>query len=414
MTVSVLHFSTADNEGGSARSAYRIHSGLRQRGYQSRMLVRDKVTDDPDVDTVWGNRFLRRCDDLANRVTWRAGLQYQVVPSALRVLRHPWTQDPDIIQLYNTHGGYFTPWIIPALARRAPLVWRLSDMWPMTGHCAYAGPCERWQSGCGVCPDLGTYPAIGVDLTAFLWRQKRRLYEGTGLTVVAPSSWIEAIARKSPLFAGADVRLIPNGLDMTRFRPPAKSEARQHFGVPEDCTAILFAPHVAGDNKRKGGDLLEAALHKLGPRDDIVLLVAGSNSEWWVGRVPQRIVPLGYLRGDHLMAMANAAADFIVVPSAVENLPNGVIEAFACERPVVAFDAGGMRDAVRDGETGLLVPNFDVDLLAAALVRMAGDPAARQGMGERALALAKREFSADIEVGRFESLYASLREQRAA
>jgi glycosyltransferase involved in cell wall biosynthesis len=413
MTLSILHFSTADNEGGSARSAYRIHSGLRERGHRSRMLVRDRLLDDPDVDTVSGNRLLRRCDDLANRVTWRTGFQYQVVPSALRVLRHPWVRNPDVIQLYNTHGGYFSTAMIPRLASRAPLVWRLSDMWPMTGHCAYAGPCERWLSGCGSCPDLAAYPAIGIDLTAFLWRQKRRLYERAALTVVAPSSWIEGLARRSPLFTSADVHLIPNGLDMRRFRPPGRMAARQHFGVPPEVTAILFAPHVAGDNKRKGGDLLEAALHKLGPREDIVLLVAGRNSEWWVGRVPQRVIPLGYLQGESLMASANAAADFVVVSSAVDNLPNGVIEAFACERPVVAFDAGGMRDAVRDGETGLLVPNFDVDLLAKAMDRMARDPSARQGMGERALALAEREYSADTEVSRFESLYGSLREKWA-
>jgi glycosyltransferase involved in cell wall biosynthesis len=414
MTMSIVHFSTADGEGGSARSAYRIHSGLRRRGHQSRMLVKYKVLDDPDVDTVSGGGVLERCDDLANRVTWRVGLQYQVVPSALRVLRHPWMQHPDVIQLYNTHGGYFTPWIIPALARRAPLVWRLSDMWPMTGHCAYAGPCERWQSGCGACPDLGAYPAVGVDLTDLLWRQKQRLYRRADVTVVAPSSWIESIARKSPLFAGAGIHRIPNGLDLSVFTPSDQAAARQHFGVPADCTAMLFAPHVAGDNKRKGGDLLEAALQRLDPRENVVLLVAGVNADWWVGRVPQRVIPLGYLRGDKAMALANIASDFVVVSSAVENLPNGVIEAFACERPVVAFDTGGIRDAVRNEETGLLVPDLDVGLLGEAIARMAADAAARRAMGERALTLARREFSAEVEVSRFESLYASLREKRAA
>lgn len=376
------------------------------------MLVKYKVLNDPYVDTVSGGGLLRRCDDLANRVTWRLGLQYQIVPSAWRVLRHPWVQEADVIQLYNTHGGYFAPWMIPALARRTPLVWRLSDMWPVTGHCAYAGACERWQSGCGACPDLAAYPAIGLDLTAFLWRQKQRLYKRAPFSVVAPSSWIDGVARKSPLLAEADIHRIPNGLDLDTFQPSDKDAARRHFGVPPDCTAILFAPHVAGDNKRKGGDLLEAALHRIGARDDLVLLVAGVNAEWWVGRVPQRVVPLGYLRDDKAMAMANVAADFVVVSSAVENLPNGVIEAFACARPVVAFDSGGIRDAVRDGETGMLVPALDVDTLADAFGRMMDDPVARRAMGARALALAQREYSAEVEVGRFESLYASLLEKR--
>jgi glycosyltransferase involved in cell wall biosynthesis len=169
---------------------------------------------------------------------------------------------------------------------------------------------------------------------------------------------------------------------------------------------------VAGNNPRKGSDLLEAALRRLGPRDDVVLLVAGVGAEQWVGRVPQQVIPLGYLRGESLMTSANAASDFVVVSSAVENLPNGVIEAFACERPVVAFDTGGIHDAVRDGETGILVPALDVAALAEALARAIADRPGRMAMGERALALAKREFSAQVEAGRFESLYAGLLERR--
>ena len=411
MRLSVVHFSTADGEGGSARSAYRIHSGLRLRGHCSHMLVKSKVLDDIDVDTVSGGEMLRRCDDLADRITWRLGLQYQVVPSALRVLRHPWLRSPDIIQLFNTHGGYFTPWILPALARRAALVWRLSDMWPMTGHCAYSGACGRWESGCGGCPDLVTYPAIGVDTTAMLWRQKRRLYRRAPFTVVAPSSWIEGIARKSPLLAGAEIHRIPNGIDLVATSETDQGAARRHFGIPAGALAMLFAPHVASANKRKGGDLLEAALQHLGARDDIVLLVAGIGAEQWVGRVPQKVIALGYLPDVRLMAMANSAADFVLIPSAVENLPNGVIEAFACRRPVVAFDTGGIRDAVHDGETGILVP-ADVAALVDGINRMTRDVDARRAMGDRALDFARREYSADVEVARFEALYASLTEKR--
>ena len=113
MTLSVVHFSTADGEGGSARSAHRIHSHLRRRGHRSRMLVRYRVLEDADVDTVSGGRWLGLADRVAEGVTRRVGLQYQFVPSSTRVLRHPWLREPDIIQLYNTHGGYL---LAPAAA----------------------------------------------------------------------------------------------------------------------------------------------------------------------------------------------------------------------------------------------------------------------------------------------------------
>lgn len=412
MTLSVVHFSTADREGGSARSAYRIHDGLRRRGHRSRMLVGHKITDDPDVDTVSGGSSLRRLDHVANSVTTRLGLQYQVVPSSNRLLRHPWLEKPDVIQLYNTHGGYFSHRFIPVLAQRAPIVWRLSDMWPMTGHCAYAGTCEKWRVGCGGCPDLSAYPPVGRDTTGYLWRQKQRLYRRSRITVVAPSSWIEDIARSSPLFTDAAIVRIPNGLDQSIFRPLDRGAARSIFNLPYGKTALLFSAHVAGANPRKGTHLLEEALHRLGPRDDVMILVAGVGSEKWVGRVPQEVFPLGYLEDDRLLAAAYAAADIVLVPSAVENLPNSVIEAFSCSRPVVAFDVGGIKDAVRDGETGFLVPAGDAALFAQAVARLIDNKATQDEFGQRALHMANQEFSAEVQAARFEELYLSMAEGR--
>jgi glycosyltransferase involved in cell wall biosynthesis len=71
-----------------------------------------------------------------------------------------------------------------------------------------------------------------------------------------------------------------------------------------------------------------------------------------------------------------------------------------------------MKDAVRSGETGTLVAARDVGLLASALADMIADEPGRRGMGERALALVRQEFSAEVEVSRFESLYGSLLEKR--
>ena len=95
-------------------------------------------------------------------------------------------------------------------------------------------------------------------------------------------------------------------------------------------------------------------------------------------------------------------------------MPNGVIEAFACGRPVVAFDAGGIKDAVRSGETGLLVPPGDADALGAAIDCLLGDEELRKRCAQGALEWAERECSADLEAARFEKLYAELAERREA
>jgi glycosyltransferase involved in cell wall biosynthesis len=330
------------------------------------------------------------------------------------VARHPWVREADLFQFFNTHGGYMSLGLLARLGRRAPIVWRLSDLWSMTGHCAYPGTCQRWLLGCGDCPDLETYPPIGFDTTALLWRRKQALYRHCDITVIAPSSWTEEAARRSPLFAGRPVYRVANGIEQTVFRPWQRAQARAALGIDDTRPAVLFAAHVAFDNPRKGSDLLLAALRQMERRNDVFLLVAGRDAERWRGQVPLDVVPLGYLEGDEALATAYAAADVVSVPSAVENLPNTALEAMACGKPVVAIDAGGMRDAVRDGDTGLLCPPGDPAAFAAALGRLLDDPDFRQRMGDQALALVRREFTVEREVERIEGIYREILERRRA
>ena len=73
-----------------------------------------------------------------------------------------------------------------------------------------------------------------------------------------------------------------------------------------------------------------------------------------------------------------------------------------------------MCDPVIDGKTGLLVPSGDAAAQAAALARLADDPALRRRLGEGALALDRREFDADTEARQFESLYGDILRGQAA
>jgi glycosyltransferase involved in cell wall biosynthesis len=378
------------------------------------MLVGYKYSADPDVDTVSGTPWLQHADEIANRFSQAAGAQNLLVPSTLRVWRHSFLATPDVIQLYNLHLGYFSYLRLPALSRRAPIVWRLSDLWAVTGHCAYPGACQRWRIGCGKCPDMKTFPEIGIDTTAQAWRLKRRIYGGSRITVVAPSSWTESAARASPLFDGCAIHRIPNGIDLDVFRPGDRNAARHAFGIPSEAKAMLFSAHYAATNPRKGTDLLQRALEILGPRDDFVVLIAGKNAEAWRDLVPQTVIPLGYFQDDRKIAEVYAASDFAVAPSSVENLPNTIIEAMACRRPVIACDVGGIADAVRQDATGLLVPAGDAAALARAIAKFVDDDAARIRMGEGAVDLARTEFSAERELDRFEALYRSLVEPAAA
>jgi glycosyltransferase involved in cell wall biosynthesis len=78
----------------------------------------------------------------------------------------------------------------------------------------------------------------------------------------------------------------------------------------------------------------------------------------------------------------------VVLPSPKEGWGISNVEAAACGTPALASDSPGLRESVRHGETGFLVPHGDVQALADRLVELAGDPAltARLGRGARAFA----------------------------
>jgi glycosyltransferase involved in cell wall biosynthesis len=92
-------------------------------------------------------------------------------------------------------------------------------------------------------------------------------------------------------------------------------------------------------------------------------------------------------------------ANFAVLASRREGLPKSLLEAAACGRALVATDAPGCREIAIDGETALTVPVDDVEALANALERMAGDAAMREKFGKAARHLVETEFSADA-IGR--------------
>ncbi len=76
-----------------------------------------------------------------------------------------------------------------------------------------------------------------------------------------------------------------------------------------------------------------------------------------------------------------AGGDAFVLATTYESLPISIIEAMAAGLPVIASHVGGVPEQVLDGETGILVPPGDVDALAAALARLAGDSPLRRSMG---------------------------------
>jgi glycosyltransferase involved in cell wall biosynthesis len=102
-----------------------------------------------------------------------------------------------------------------------------------------------------------------------------------------------------------------------------------------------------------------------------------------------------------------ARMDLLALSSRWEGMPNVVLEAMACRKPVVATSVGGCPELITEGKTGFLVPSGDSHALALRIVQLLHNSDMRRQMGMAAHALAASEFSISAMVARNQAVYES-------
>lgn len=411
----VVHLSHTDGGAGAGRAAHRIHTALRELEVDSRMLVSQKRTTDPTVEAMSGSgigHFAVRC---AEYLEARTGRRLARDASVFFSPGHFAWYDPqrssavreaDVVALYWINGAFISPQRLAGI--RKPLVWRLSDVWPFTGGCHYPGACDRFERACGECPQLRQ--PVANDSSNRLWQRKQKAWQTLDLTIAAPSRWMADLARRSSLFAGRRIEVIPTGVDLDRYRPGDRQAARARWGLPPDRLLILFGAMSPTDDVRKGYRELRQALDVVArsPLASQVLAVVFGNEVPLSADLPVPAVSLGRLQGDDALAAAYNCADVVVVPSLEDNLPNVALEAIACGAPVAAFDVCGMPDIVTDEWNGRLARPSVAEELGRVLVGMLADKEQLFAMRGRARLHAEDRYSLAGQARSYLALYEEL------
>jgi glycosyltransferase involved in cell wall biosynthesis len=220
----------------------------------------------------------------------------------------------------------------------------------------------------------------------------RYLYNRAVDAVIAISQGVRAALLQAGVHADR-IRVVPSGVDPPTLAatPAARTTTRTAWGAA-DGDVVVMLPGVL--EPRKGHTVLLAAAARLASAAPAIRYVfCGDGTQRDALRTAAApvtdAVRFAGFQGD--MAPCFAAADVVVLPSLKEGLGVAALEAMAAGRPVVASRVGGLAEAVADGETGLLVPPGDDEALAAAIHRLARDPAMRARLGEagRARVLAR-------------------------
>ncbi|MDH3659411.1 MAG: glycosyltransferase [Alphaproteobacteria bacterium] len=424
--IRVAVISTANARGGAGRAANRLHHAFRADDrLSSTMLVAPgrNRTGDPTVECVdladvAGLRLRARwaaCRRIAwnrwrNRFRPRGYEPFQDDREPDGYALEPHLADVDVLHL-NWVARFLPIEAIPRLAERVPLLWTLHDMLPFTGGCHYDHGCDRWRDGCGACPQLGSSKAN--DASATNWRRKSGAFaavpEGR-LRLVTPSRWLAEQARSSPSLRRFPITVIPNAIDLERYRPRDRRAGRAALGLPEDRRLLLF---VADDlsSMRKGGRFLGRAMAELADVGAVDLVAVGG------GRAPidhPRVHRLGVIDDEDRLASVFAAVDLFILPSLQDNLPNTMLESLAAATPVVAFDVGGIPDFVRPGETGALAPCEDGEALALAAKSLLAHPEQLAILGRNGRRLVERECSACVAAERYHREFSTLIEPHSA
>ncbi|HET9897890.1 MAG TPA: D-inositol-3-phosphate glycosyltransferase [Streptosporangiaceae bacterium] len=183
------------------------------------------------------------------------------------------------------------------------------------------------------------------------------------------------------------VTAVSPGVDLAVFQPGSQREARASLGLPQDAVVLMFAGRV---QPLKAPDvLLRAAARLLADypwlADRLVVAFVGGPSG--TGRAdPDSLTELAGALGitgnvrleppcpQTDLAQWYRAATLVVVPSYSESFGLVAVEAQACGTPVVAAAAGGLRTAVSDGRSGVLIEGHNPARYAAAIWRLISNP----------------------------------------
>lgn len=207
--------------------------------------------------------------------------------------------------------------------------------------------------------------------------------------------------------------LIKNGIDVTRFRETDISEKVKK----ELKWRLNLSPPIVGTiarlHRQKGIiDLIRAAgqIHRGSPEAKIVVVGGGPLER--VLRVEAQKLGLErffVMLGERTDARELLSLfDVFVLPSLWEGLPLVLLEAAAMGKPIVATDIDGVREVIRDGETGLLVPPANPERLAEAILRLLQDKDLAHKLGENAKATIPPSFPLSKMIEETEQLYLRL------
>ncbi len=419
--IAVTHLSTYDNRGGAGIAATRLHLALLATGVKSSQLVRYKTGKDPH--TYLGDvAEMESADDaiiaraiqseyLDKRRTKLSNTLLSLAYPGIDVVQHPILAKSDVLNLHWVSSFLSVESIGALFSMGIPVVWTLHDQHAFTGGCHYSAGCLGFTQECRVCPQLmnDSYELMSARL-----KDRIQLFSGSQRPlIVTPSEWMRQCALSSQVFRDAEIITIHNSVPIDRFFPGSRFDARRELGIPTDMQCILFGAESHNEKRKGFADLISALRLCLSDASSAILLkkttvLCFGEPDDELLDFELNIVSLGNIEHESRLRLAYVAADVFVLPSHEDNLPNTVLESLACGTPVLAYNVGGIPEAVRHQETGWLLTCGDTKALGQTLMEMLKNPDSLQTYSKAARTDAVKKFAPLIQAQSYREVYQEL------
>ena len=257
----------------------------------------------------------------------------------------------------------------------------------------------------------GVFPTFRAKLANLIMWQLSKIEEKSAKNATLIVTVSKYSSEKLVQFYDVDktkIRIVPNGVDIQRFKPSEVCEKiKRQIGI-DSKLCVLFVGRLI---PRKGlSFLIEAAKHIIKEFKETIFVIVGNGPlknhlRAYLEEInlSSNFVFLGDVNENVLPAVYNCA-DVFALPSIQEGQGIALLEAQATATPVVAFDVGGVHEAVVDKETALLIKPDSCEL-ADAILKLLSNWSLREKMGNKGREFVSNNFSWDICAQRMLQVY---------
>lgn len=275
--------------------------------------------------------------------------------------------EPTLIHAHNLFPSFFDFHSLKALSDKYPLLITAHDCWLMTGHCAHPFNCNRFETGCGNCPDLLIPPAIIRDNTRQNLKVKNRILSSAKPYLATPSKWLKKMFLRSKVTESfQEIRVIPNGVNTEDFFPIFEKKAlrKKHY-LEENALIFSFVGNKIQSNPWKNFDLMLDTLKILAQitTQKVLFLCIGEDAEP-IDSHNFKCQFIGHVNEVRSLNELYNCSDYYLHLAKADTFPNTVLESQSCGIPVFANPVCGIPEQIQENKTGWFLTNSESYQLA--------------------------------------------------